>query len=83
MDELTKFSLYIKSQIQDNESLDINDAREIVKAINDFLYTNYEGIGHTSALGKPMNICLIFINTGRSIMKKFLIAKSMSKSANL
>lgn len=52
MDELTKFSLYIKSQIQDNESLDINDAREIVKAINDFLYTNYEGIGHTSALGK-------------------------------
>ena len=29
MDELTKFSRFIKSQIQDNESLDINDAREI------------------------------------------------------
>ena len=51
MDELTKFSRFIKSQIQDNESLDINDAREIVKAINNFLYTNYEGIGQTSALG--------------------------------
>ena len=48
MDELTKFSLFIKSQIQDNKTLDINDAREIVKAINNFLYTNYEGIGHTS-----------------------------------
>ena len=51
MDELTKFSLFIKSQIQDNKTLDINDAREIVKAINNFLYTNYEGIGHTSLLG--------------------------------
>lgn len=51
MDELTKFSLFIKSQIQDNKTLDINDAREIVKAINNFLYTNYEGIGHTSVLG--------------------------------
>lgn len=51
MDELSKFSSFIKSQIHDNESLDINDAREIVKAINNFLYTNYEGIGQTSALG--------------------------------
>jgi len=51
MDELSKFSQYIKSQIPDGRNLDINDARTIVKAINEFLYTNYEGIGHTIALG--------------------------------
>lgn len=51
MDELLSFSQLIKSRIQDNEILDIKDAREIVKAINNFLYTNYESIGHTKALG--------------------------------
>ena len=52
MDELLSFSQLIKSLIQDNEILDIKDAREIVKTINNFLYTNYESIGHTKALGK-------------------------------
>ena len=51
MDELSKFSQYIKSQIPYARNLNINDARNIVKAINDFLYTNYEGIGATIALG--------------------------------
>mgnify|MGYP007014057323 FL=1 len=51
MDELLSFSQLIKSLIQDNEILDIKDAREIVKTINNFLYTNYESIGHTKALG--------------------------------
>ena len=36
MDELLSFSQLIKSLIQDNEILDIKDAREIVKAINNF-----------------------------------------------
>ncbi|MBQ8486883.1 MAG: hypothetical protein IJ533_04435 [Prevotella sp.] len=35
----------------DATSLSISDARKVVKSINDFLYTNYPGIGMTLELG--------------------------------
>lgn len=51
MDELYNFCQAIKSKLGNGEKLSIDHAREIVKSINNFLYSNYEGIGKTNALG--------------------------------
>ena len=51
MDELSKFCQTIKSKLGIEEKLSIDQAREIVKSINNFLYSNYDGIGKTHALG--------------------------------
>ncbi len=52
MDKLTKFCSEIRSIIGDSETLTIEDARMVVKNINDFLYTYYPNIGSTFVLGE-------------------------------
>ena len=52
MDKFTKFCTDIKEIIGDGTSLSIPEARKVVKSINDFLYTNYPGIGKTLVLGE-------------------------------
>lgn len=51
MDELTTFYNKIKKINANAEGISICEARDIVQNINEFLYTNYEGIGTTVALG--------------------------------
>lgn len=36
---------------QDTAELDLTKARQVVKEINEFLYTNYDGIGTINELG--------------------------------
>lgn len=50
MDELEYFISKIKNIYEQHQSFTIESAREIIKEINEFLYTNYEGIGTTKAL---------------------------------
>ena len=53
MSELDVFARGIAEICPDNpESLTIEQARNVVKQINDFLYANYEGIGSVEALGE-------------------------------
>lgn len=47
MDELSAFCIELKKIIGDSSSLSIERAREVVKSINEFLYTNYPDIGTT------------------------------------
>lgn len=51
MKQLTNFCLEIKNILGDNNHLSIQEARKVVKNINDYLYTNYNGIGRTEILG--------------------------------
>lgn len=51
MDELSIFCNELKKIIGESNNLDIKSARQIVKSINDFLFTNYPDIGFTEALG--------------------------------
>ena len=51
MDELSSFCIELRKIIGESNDLSIEKAREIVKSINEFLYTNYQGIGFTEALG--------------------------------
>ena len=51
MDELSNFCQIIKNKLGDEDNLCIGQAREIVNSINNFLYSNYDGIGKTYALG--------------------------------
>ena len=50
MDELSSFYKSIANKHFD-DNLSLEDARDLVKSINDFLYANYKGIGTTNALG--------------------------------
>lgn len=50
MDELTNFCKQIDRIIHHKNSLSVSDARDVVRQLNEFLYTNYEGIGTTKAL---------------------------------
>lgn len=52
MNKLSNFCSEIKAAIGETDTLSISDARKVVKSINDFLYTNYPGIGSTYALGE-------------------------------
>lgn len=48
MNELDSFVLKIKSILNSfNSSLNIKQARQLIKELNEFLYTNYDGIGLT------------------------------------
>jgi hypothetical protein len=49
MDELSNFVHRLIDIIPDG-ALKIEDARNVIRQINEFLYTNYEGIGQTRAL---------------------------------
>lgn len=51
MDALKRFCTEIKNVLDNADSLTIPEARKVVKSINDFLYTNYPGIGSTFILG--------------------------------
>lgn len=51
MDKLSNFCSEIKAAIGEAETLSVTEARKVVKSINDFLYTNYPGIGTTLELG--------------------------------
>lgn len=51
MDTLKRFCSEIKNVLNNADSLTITEARKVVKSINDFLYTNYPGIGSTLVLG--------------------------------
>lgn len=52
MDKLARFCLDVKETIGDGTSLSVSDARKVVKKINEYLYTNYPGIGKTLVLGE-------------------------------
>ncbi len=52
MDKLSNFCSKIKTAIGEADTLSVADARKVVKSINDFLYTNYPGIGTTLELGE-------------------------------
>ena len=52
MDKLSNFCSEIKAAIGEADNLSISEARKVVKSINDFLYTNYPGIGTTLELGE-------------------------------
>ena len=53
MSEIEVFAHKIAQICPNNpNALTIEQARHIVKEINDFLYTNYEGIGNVEALGE-------------------------------
>lgn len=52
MNELSRFANYIKNIMESTPILDVNSARDIVRAINDFLYTTHSGIGTINILGK-------------------------------
>lgn len=50
MDKFANFANSIKDIMLATPTLDINSAREIIRIINDFLYTSYDGIGSVEAL---------------------------------
>jgi hypothetical protein len=52
MKNLAKFCTEISETINGNDNLSMEDARKVVKGINNFLYTNYPGIGSTWELGE-------------------------------
>lgn len=52
MNGLNNFANYIKNIIESTPILDVKSAREIIRAINDFLYTTHSGIGTIDVLGQ-------------------------------
>lgn len=52
MDKLRDFCFGIKNTIGEADTMSVSDARRVVRSINDFLYTNYPGIGSTFELGE-------------------------------
>lgn len=52
MDELSNFCKEINEVVNGKGQLSIDDARTVVRKLNDFLYTNYEGIGKANALDR-------------------------------
>lgn len=52
MKELNDFATCIKRIMESKPTLDIDSAREIVRSINDFLYTTHDGIGSVTVLGQ-------------------------------
>lgn len=52
MKNFAKFCEEISKTVNGNGSLTMDDARKVVKTINDFLYTTYPGIGTTYELGE-------------------------------
>ena len=52
MEKLSNFCSDIKAAIGEADTLSVAEARTVVKSINDFLYTNYPGIGTTLELGE-------------------------------
>ena len=52
MEKLSNFCSEIKAAIGEADNLSVSEARKVVKSINDFLYTNYPGIGTTLELGE-------------------------------
>lgn len=55
MDALSQFGNSIKSIMELKPALDISGAREIVRLINNFLYTTHDGIGTIETLGQTFN----------------------------
>ena len=51
MSEMKIFLEKIRSCWDGENEITIDEARKVVKEINEFLYTNYPGIGDTFALG--------------------------------
>ena len=54
MDELSDFCQKI-SRLYSANQWNISKAREVVAELNNFLYTNYDGIGTTKALGSTFD----------------------------
>lgn len=52
MRELSAFANSVKHIMESKHELDIDGAREIVRLINDFLYTTHDGIGSIEVLGQ-------------------------------
>lgn len=74
MDELSSFYKLIAGK-QFNKNLSLEDARELVKRINEFLYANYDGIGSTEALGTSYPYLSDFHKYWESYHKEILDCK--------
>lgn len=83
MDELFAFCSSIKKQLANKNRIEISDAREIIKSINTFLYTNYEGIGTTQALGKTYEYLSDFHKYWESHHKEILDCQIDKKKCEL
>lgn len=55
MKELTAFANSMKHIMEAKPELDIDGAREIVRLLNDFLYTTHDGIGTIEVLGQTFD----------------------------
>ena len=72
MDELSNFCQIIKNKLGDEDNLCIGQAREIVNSINNFLYSNYDGIGKTYALGSSFEYFSEFLRYWEKHHKEIL-----------
>ena len=75
METLAKFCSEISSAVSTGSSLSILDARRVVKSINDYLYTNYDGIGMTFELGEDKEYFSDFHKFWESYHKDILDCK--------
>lgn len=75
MDELSIFCSEIKKIVGDSTDLSIGKAREIVKSINEFLYTKYPDIGVTNTLGQTYSYVSDFHKYWEANYKEILNAQ--------
>lgn len=73
--DLQEFVKRIRSIYNDDEVFSIENARMIVKEINDFLYTTYDGIGKVDALGAQYQFLSEFHRYWNDNYKEILDAK--------
>ncbi|MBO7061654.1 MAG: hypothetical protein J6W54_11265 [Fibrobacter sp.] len=75
MDELSQFCRDLKKIYGSASDLNVNQARLVIKKINEFLYTNYPEIGKTEALGQSFPFLSDFHRYWEKNHKKILDAK--------
>lgn len=83
MDELSAFCSRLKPLIESESTLDINLARKVIKEINEFLYTNYDGIGTTKALGYTFNYLSDFHKYWEANHKEILNCEIVEQNCEL
>lgn len=75
MDKLYEFCAEIRRVISNNDGLSIEDARSVVRNLNNYLYANYEGIGETSELNRKFEFFSDFHRFWKENYEKILDCK--------